>query len=82
VTDITQLPFAAVLRQRLKPPSQRCAGLIADAVERRDNLASHAAGLAKHRVDIIHGEVAEETFFKRSVVPYLSAKPMSARGAW
>ena len=45
------------------------ADAVADAIERRDDLAGHAAGLRQHRLDVVHGEVAEKAFFERREQP-------------
>ena len=40
------------------------ADTVADAVERRQHLGGHPAGLGQHRLDIVHRQVAEEPFLQ------------------
>ncbi len=44
---------------------ERRAELVADAVERRDHFAGEAAGFGQHRIDVVHGEIAKESFVDR-----------------
>ncbi len=41
------------------------ADLVADAIERPNHFGGHAAGFGQHRLDVVHGEVAEEAFLER-----------------
>ena len=40
------------------------ADAIAGTVERRKHFGRHAAGFGQHRLDIVHAQVAEESFFQ------------------
>ena len=44
---------------------ERRAERVADPIERRDDLAGEAAGFGQHRLDHIHGEIAEQPLVER-----------------
>ena len=44
---------------------ERHAEGVADAVKRGDHLAGETAGLGEHGIDVIHGEIAEQSFVDR-----------------